>query len=244
MSGLRPWLEYLREIGVTELRVGPARETTAPRAAAGEPARAGERRQAAIGFDEPAPADPAARLREIRERIGDCTRCRLHERRTNIVFGVGDPRARLMFVGEGPGAEEDARGEPFVGRAGQKLDQMIASIGFERGQVYIANIVKCRPPDNRTPQPDEVATCSPFLAEQIMAIRPAVIVALGSPAAKTLLRTNVGITKLRGRWHEFNGIPVMPTFHPAYLLRAYTQENRARVWEDLKAARDRVEQGA
>ena len=184
---------------------------------------------------------PAARLKEIRDEIGDCKRCRLHEQRTNIVFGVGNPRAGLMFVGEGPGAEEDARGEPFVGRAGQKLDEMIQAIGLERGQVYIANIVKCRPPENRDPKPDEVASCSPFLVEQILAIRPKVIVTLGSPATKLLLQTKVGITKLRGTWHEFQGIPVMPTYHPAYLLRSYTVENRTKVWEDLKAARGRLD---
>jgi len=184
---------------------------------------------------------PAARLKEVRDEIGDCKRCSLHERRKNIVFGVGDPRAGLMFVGEGPGADEDARGEPFVGRAGQKLDEMIKAIGLERGQVYIANIVKCRPPENRDPKPDEVASCSPFLVEQILAIRPRVIVTLGSPATKLLLQTKVGITKLRGTWHEFQGIPVMPTYHPAYLLRAYTVENRTKVWEDLKAARGRLD---
>jgi DNA polymerase len=149
-----------------------------------------------------------------------------------------------MFVGEGPGAEEDERGEPFVGKAGRKLDEMIQAMGFTRAQVYIANIVKCRPPGNRDPEPDEIATCAPFLVEQIEAIRPEVIVALGSPATRTLLRTSVGITKLRGQWHEFQGIPLMPTFHPAFLLRAYTKENRKLVWDDLQAVRDRLLQGA
>jgi len=189
----------------------------------------------------PAPADPAARLAEIREEIGECVRCKLHEQRTNIVFGAGDPRARLMFVGEGPGAEEDARGEPFVGRAGKKLDQMILAIKLERAQVYIANIVKCRPPGNRDPERDEVATCVPFLYAQIEAIRPRVIVTLGAPATRTLLNTRVGITKLRGTWQSFRGIPVMPTFHPAYLLRAYTKENRQKVFDDLKAAPKRMD---
>ena len=191
---------------------------------------------------EDAPADPAAALDEIRKKLGECTRCKLHEGRTNIVFGVGDPRAKLMFVGEGPGADEDAQGEPFVGRAGKKLDEMIAAIGLQRSEVYIANIVKCRPPDNRDPQPDEVSTCSPFLFEQIDAIRPRAIVTLGSPATKTLLNTRIGITKLRGSWQSYAGIPVMPTFHPAYLLRAYTPENRRKVWEDLKAARLRADE--
>jgi DNA polymerase len=185
--------------------------------------------------------DPAVRLEELRSELGDCTRCRLHEGRTHIVFGVGDPRARLMFIGEGPGADEDAQGEPFVGRAGQTLNKMIRSIGLERERVYIANVVKCRPPDNRDPKPDEIATCSPFLVRQIEAIRPGVIVTLGSPASKTLLNTKTGITRLRGTWHSYRGIPVMPTFHPAYLLRAYTEQNRRLVWDDLKAARARMD---
>jgi DNA polymerase len=147
-----------------------------------------------------------------------------------------------MFIGEGPGAEEDARGEPFVGRAGKKLDEMIESIGLSRAEVYIANIVKCRPPNNRDPEKDEIETCVPFLTRQIEAIGPKAIVALGSPAAKTLLDTRTGITRLRGEWHDFHGIPVMPTFHPAYLLRAYTRENRLKVWEDLKAAKARIDE--
>jgi DNA polymerase len=146
-----------------------------------------------------------------------------------------------MFIGEGPGADEDAQGEPFVGRAGKKLDEMIVAIGLSREQVYIANIVKCRPPQNREPERGEVETCSPFLIDQIEAIRPRVIVTLGAPATRTLLNTRVGITRLRGSWQSFRGIPVMPTFHPAYLLRAYTPENRRKVWEDLKAARARMD---
>jgi len=195
-----------------------------------------------IGVRELGVPDPGAQLAEIRANLGECTRCRLHETRTNIVFGVGSPRARLMFIGEGPGADEDAQGEPFVGRAGRKLDQMIAAIGFARKDVYIANIVKCRPPGNRDPQTDEVGTCTPFLFDQIEAIRPRVIVTLGSPATKTLLDTKVGITRMRGQWHSFRGVPVRPTFHPAYLLRAYTQENRRKVFDDLIAARARVDE--
>ena len=216
---LAEWVRYLRDIGVRELNV--AHEAAAPSAA---------------------PAPQPTSLQDIRTRLGDCTRCKLHEGRTKIVFGVGNARARLLFVGEGPGADEDIRGEPFVGRAGKKLDEMIGAIGLRREDVYIANVVKCRPPDNRAPQPDEVATCSPFLFEQIAAIRPRVIVTLGSPATKLLLNTKVGITRLRGSWHSYCGIPVMPTFHPAYLLRAYTQENRRKVWEDLKAARARMDE--
>jgi DNA polymerase len=184
----------------------------------------------------------AARLGDVREVLGNCTRCKLHQDRKNIVFGVGDENADLMFIGEGPGADEDEQGEPFVGRAGRKLTEMIKAIGYEREQVYIANIVKCRPPGNRDPQPDEVETCSPFLFAQIRTIAPKVIVTLGSPATKTLLESRTGITRLRGRWHDFQGIPLMPTFHPAYLLRRYTVENRTLVFNDLKAARARVDE--
>jgi DNA polymerase len=217
---LANWVAYLKEIGVRELRTDVA--PPEPRAAA-------------------SPGDDAgARLRAVAEEIGDCRRCKLHEGRTNIVFGVGDPSARLMFVGEGPGENEDLQGEPFVGRAGQKLDDMIAAIGLTRAEVYIANIVKCRPPRNRDPEPDEISTCWPFLVAQIEAIAPRVIVTLGGPSTKTLLRTTTGITRLRGTWADFRGIPVMPTFHPAYLLRNYTVDTRKKVWEDLKAARARA----
>ena len=216
-KALASWVGYLGEIGVRELSLG-----------------------------EPAPTavlgDPGAVLTLLRDEIGDCRRCKLCEGRTNIVFGVGDPNARLMFVGEGPGADEDAQGEPFVGRAGQKLNEMIRAIGTDRKDVYIANVVKCRPPGNRDPEADEIATCAPFLFRQIEAIRPKAIVTLGSPATKTLLDTKVGITALRGRWGSFRGIPVMPTFHPAYLLRQYTPENRRAVFEDLKAARARIDE--
>lgn len=175
-------------------------------------------------------------LDAIREDLGDCTRCKLHEHRRTIVFGEGDPQASLAFVGEGPGAEEDATGRPFVGRAGQLLDKIIAAIGLEREDVYIANIVKCRPPLNRTPERDEVETCEPFLFRQLMFVRPRVIVALGSPAFQTLLRTRESITRARGEWREWNGIRVMPTFHPAFLLRS--PDKKREVWEDMKKVRD------
>jgi DNA polymerase len=258
-NDLRNWLGYLREIGVHELSLvdpepgepsppavpeGSADELPVERQSSGGRSRPASRTGDLFRIDggtEQAEHDPAARLAEVRDELGECTRCRLHAGRTHVVFGVGDPRARLMFIGEGPGADEDAQGEPFVGRAGQKLNGMIRSIGLERSEVYIANIVKCRPPDNRDPKPDEIATCSPFLVEQIEAIRPRVIVTLGSPATRTLLNTKIGITRLRGTWHEYRGIPVMPTYHPAYLLRAYTEENRRKVWDDLKAARARMD---
>ena len=175
-------------------------------------------------------------LEAIREDIGDCQRCKLHEHRRTIVFGEGNPKASLAFVGEGPGAEEDATGRPFVGRAGQLLDKIIEAIGLKRGDVYIANIVKCRPPLNRTPERDEVETCEPFLFRQLMLIRPRVIVALGSPAFQCMLRTKESITRARGEWREWNGIKVMPTFHPAFLLRS--PDKKREVWEDMKKVRD------
>jgi DNA polymerase len=180
----------------------------------------------------------AIRLREIREDIGDCTRCKLHKSRTNLVFGVGSPDARLMFVGEGPGADEDLQGEPFVGRAGQLLTQIIKAMGFARDQVYIANVVKCRPPENRNPEPDEIEQCGPFLRAQIEAIKPEVIVALGKFAAQTLLGVETPISRLRGRFHEMGPVVVMPTFHPSYLLR--NPAAKREVWEDMKLVMARL----
>lgn len=161
-----------------------------------------------------------------------CKKCRLHETRTNVVFGTGDIRADLMFVGEGPGADEDAKGIPFVGRAGQLLTKMIEAMGQTRDTVYIANIVKCRPPGNRNPFEDESAACVPYLFRQIEYIKPKVIVLLGSVAAQNLLKTNLGITKIRGEFVDFNGVKVMPTFHPAYLLR--NPKMKRPCWEDLQ----------
>jgi DNA polymerase len=180
-------------------------------------------------------------LEEVRAALGDCTRCGLSKGRAQIVFGDGNPEADLMFIGEGPGAEEDRRGLPFVGRAGELLTQMIEKgLGVPRSSVYICNIVKCRPPQNRTPLADEASTCRPFLDGQISAVRPRVIVALGKPAASLLLGRDVAITRVRGTWHEYRGVPLMPTFHPAFILRQYTPQNRRLVWEDLKAALDRT----
>lgn len=172
-------------------------------------------------------------LEEIRAELGDCTRCRLSTGRQNIVFGVGSPTAELMFVGEGPGAEEDRLGEPFVGEAGHLLTKMIKAMGFDRWQVYIANVVKCRPPQNRDPEPDEVAACEPFLVKQIESVQPKVIVALGRHATHSLLKTEASISRLRGRWAVYRGVPVMPTYHPAYLLR--NPADKRLVWDDLKA---------
>ena len=177
--------------------------------------------------------DPESALAELRVEIGDCRRCRLSEKRTQVVFGTGSPRARLMFVGEGPGYEEDRQGLPFVGRAGQLLNRILQAMGMSREEVYIANIVKCRPPENRTPLPDECDTCSPFLLRQIAILRPRVICALGSVAVQTLLKTSGSISRLRGEFRCLeDGTPVMPTFHPAYLLR--NPEKKKEVWEDMK----------
>ncbi len=174
----------------------------------------------------------AHRLQVIRAEVGECTRCKLHSTRNSIVFGVGDPEAPLMFVGEGPGEQEDLRGEPFVGRAGELLDKMIEAMGWTRQSVYINNIVMCRPPGNRNPQPDEVAACKPFLEARIGAVAPRIIVALGRPAANTLLGVDAPISALRGKFHDRNGVKVMPTFHPAYLLREPDKKREA--WADLK----------
>ena len=186
-------------------------------------------------------ADPITALKLIREDLGDCIRCKLHKGRTNLVFGVGNPSAELMFVGEGPGADEDAQGEPFVGRAGQLLNNMIKAMGLRREDVYIANIVKCRPPGNRTPEPDECETCSPFLMRQIAVIKPKVVVALGATAAKNLLAMNSSLGDLRGRFYDFKpagsdssfpGSRLAVTYHPAYLLRDPRQKGEA--WKDLQ----------
>ena len=181
-------------------------------------------------------------LRMLHEE--QCPHCSQASSHQNIVFGEGNPDADLMFVGEAPGVEEDRTGRPFVGRAGQKLDEMIKAMGFTRDQVYIANVLKARPPENRTPLQHEVDACGPYLAAQSRIIKPQIIVALGGPAAKLLLKTETGITRLRGRWGQYDDgkgkRPVMPTFHPAYLLRNPTLEVRGQVWEDLKAVLDRM----
>jgi DNA polymerase len=177
--------------------------------------------------------DPGHALRLIREDIGDCTRCRLSKQgRKQIVFGVGNPKAELMFIGEAPGADEDQQGEPFVGRAGQLLNNMIKAMGLRREDVYIANIIKCRPPGNRTPERDECETCSPFLMRQIAAIKPKAIVALGAVAAKTLLAINAPMTEFRGRWFDFRGTKLAVTYHPAFLLRDPRQKKET--WKDLQ----------
>jgi DNA polymerase len=229
-EAIRTRLEWLQLMGVDQLPAG--RRTGAPAAPVTVPPAAAATLTAPAAATIPEDAGGAAGLAAIRDDLGDCRRCRLCDQRTLIVFGVGDPRAALMFIGEGPGADEDRQGEPFVGRAGQLLNRIIESIGLTRGQVYIANVVKCRPPENRTPLPDEVATCSPFLFRQVRAIAPRVIVCLGAPAAQTVLGTSATISRLRGAFHDLEGIKVMPTFHPAYLLR--NPAAKKEVWEDMK----------
>lgn len=180
----------------------------------------------------PVPASPPTDLVSLRDHLGDCRRCKLCSGRKNLVFGVGNPKAELVFVGEGPGADEDEQGIPFVGKAGGLLTKMIEAMGFRREDVYICNVVKCRPPGNRNPEPDEIAACEPFLKAQLAAIQPKAIVALGKFAAQTLLRDETPITRLRGNWRTYEGIRLMPTFHPAYLLRSPAE--KAKAWEDLK----------
>ena len=214
-----------------------ARKSAAVRTVAGENALEVLQPKPEYGVD-----DPAAALKLIRDDLGDCTRCRLHEQgRKQIVFGVGNPHAELMFVGEGPGADEDAQGEPFVGRAGQLLNNMIKAMGIRREDVYIANVVKCRPPGNRTPERDECETCSPFLMRQIAAIKPKVVVALGAVSARNLLAINAPMSELRGRWYDFKpagsdaswpGARLAVTYHPAFLLRDPRQKGEA--WKDLQ----------
>ncbi len=228
MTAIRAHLEHQRRLGVVGYPIAAAPAAAAPPA----PAARGPQGHVASLFAEPAVAG-ATSLTGLRDAIGDCRRCKLAPHRTNLVFGVGNPRARLVFVGEGPGADEDAKGEPFVGRAGQLLTEIITKgMRLRREDVYIANVIKCRPPGNRNPEPDEVQSCEPFLLRQLELIGPEVVVALGKFAVQTLLRTKVPITQLRGRWFEFRGIKLMPTFHPAYLLR--NPADKRLVWQDIQ----------
>jgi DNA polymerase len=218
-------LAFARELGVTGVSRDSAwrrRQSVLPDAPEAEP----------VTFCTSA----ADALSNIRTEIGDCTRCKLHRLgRRQIVFGVGNPSADLMFVGEAPGGDEDVQGIPFVGRAGQLLTKIVEAIALKREDVYIANVIKCRPPQNRNPEQDEVDTCEPFLFQQIDAIKPKVIVALGTFAARTLLRTLDPISRLRGRVYEYRGAKLIPTFHPAYLLR--NPASKREVWEDMKVVR-------
>lgn len=241
---LRQYVEFYRDLGIDTLyrRESPQAD---PAAMPAEPMKTVPEKKSSTAAETPSIALPSLApendtLQRILEDIGDCKRCGLHTTRNKIVFGTGNSQAKLVFVGEGPGADEDEQGIPFVGRAGQLLTQMINNTAHKEGipigreDVYICNVVKCRPPGNRTPLPDEMEICGQFLYRQLQAIRPTAICALGSTAAKALLNTKDGVTRLRGKWHKWHDIPLMVTFHPSYLLRPYNQEAKREAWEDLK----------
>ncbi len=228
-ASLREYVASLQESGLDGI----------PVALAGNAQAASVTPTNAVSGQRPPPSEDVSRhetLDRIRKDMGDCQRCKLAKTRKNLVFGVGNPQARLVFVGEGPGADEDTKGEPFVGAAGQVLNRIISAMGLKREEVYICNVVKCRPPGNRDPESDEIATCSPFLLRQLQSVNPEVIVALGKPASHTLLGTKEPISKLRGKFRDFHGIPLMPTYHPSYLLRKQgegSMESFWEVWDDM-----------
>jgi uracil-DNA glycosylase len=251
LAAVRATVEHLRDSGLSgfprpagALKTEPSAVLSAPSRGMGTPPAARSSTPAPVvspAKTAPAAGDlflspglrRAATLEDVRAEIGDCRRCKLHAGRTHIVFGVGNAKAELMFVGEGPGRDEDQQGEPFVGRAGQLLTEIITKgMKMRREDVYIANVVKCRPPDNRNPEPDEIATCEPFLIRQIEVVHPRVLVALGKFATQTLLRDSTPISRLRGRWFDYHGIKLMPTLHPAYLLR--NPNDKKLVWADIK----------
>jgi uracil-DNA glycosylase family 4 len=259
---IRAWLEREVALGLDLVPAGPSARQQA--SAVARSASSGEGAPAAANMAARAAAtlaataalksadatalsellvEPAIRssttLDELRTALGECERCKLCKGRTNIVFGVGDPHARLMFVGEGPGEDEDRAGKPFVGKAGALLDDIITKgMGLRRDDVYIANVVKCRPPNNRNPEPDEIVACEPFLRRQIELVRPEVVVSLGNFATQALLGDRTPISRRRGRWHEFAGVSLMPTFHPAYLLR--NPSDKGLVWSDIKLVMARL----
>jgi uracil-DNA glycosylase family 4 len=260
-SHLRAYLEALHTWGVHHVAVDRPPKASRPEPSVPQPLLPPEPSQAQAGADsspmpsadspqptqekllpsQPSP-DLLARLSltELEAVAKQCTACRLHRGRTHVVFGVGNPQADLMFVGEAPGRDEDLQGEPFVGRAGQLLTRIIEAIGMKRQDVYIANVIKCRPPNNRNPEADEIARCEPYLIRQIALVKPRLIVALGTFAAQTLLKTKLPISQLRGRFHIYQGVRVMPTFHPAFLLR--NPERKRAVWEDMQAVQRELRQ--
>ena len=207
INDLKSYLEYLQGMGIQSL---PA---------------------SGMETNNPSPSQMTT-LDEVRKELGDCKRCKLHRTRKTIVFGEGNEETQLMFIGEGPGYDEDVQGRPFVGKAGQLLTKILQSINLPREEVYITNIIKCRPPQNRNPEPDEIQSCNPFLMKQIDVIQPKIICALGAFASQTLLKTDAKITALRGKFYDFEGIQVIPTYHPAFLLR--NPERKREVWEDMK----------
>ena len=247
---LRKYLEFYQDLGIktlykraaaTDLCPAEVGQALPPANVAG-PVPPSDPATHPVPVELPALAPPGETLFQILADIGDCRRCRLHEGRNRIVFGVGNERSSLVFVGEGPGADEDAQGIPFIGRAGQLLTQMIENTAKKEGiqllrqDVYICNVVKCRPPENRTPEPDEMEICGQFLYRQLMAIRPKAICALGGTAARALTGHKEGVTKMRGKWFNWKDIPVIVTYHPSYLLRPYNQGAKREAWEDLKKA--------
>ncbi len=241
-ADVRALLEYAATLGMKEVPIAdlPASARREPSEARG--IAASEKRTVAqepvVAEEQLTPADKAKAMAALREEMGDCRRCKLYKGRTHLVFGEGNPDARLMFVGEGPGQDEDLQGRPFVGAAGQLLTKIIEAMGLKREDVYIANIVKSRPPNNRNPEPDEVAACIPFLHRQIEIVAPDVIVCLGSVAMQNLLGTEEKITRMRGHFKDWRGIPVMPTYHPAFLLRNAAMKKP--VWEDMKKVMEKL----
>ncbi|MES1172656.1 MAG: uracil-DNA glycosylase [Bacteroidota bacterium] len=227
-AGVRTNLALRGRSGLLGVPSAPTRRTAVPAGAAPATSTA-----SAAAAGTAASGVGLAGLRLVRDELGDCQRCKLAKGRKNLVYGVGNPDAHLVFVGEGPGADEDERGEPFVGKAGQLLTKMIEAMGYRREDVYICNVVKCRPPGNRNPEPDEIEACEPFLKKQLAAIRPRMIVTLGKFAAQCLLRDDTPISRLRGTFRTYEGVSLMPTFHPAYLLRDPSKKKEA--WDDLKA---------
>jgi len=216
---VRGLLESMEQLGIRQVARMPSQDEAPPVA------------------QEPAAAES---LEAIEQELTDCGRCELCSGRSRVVFGVGNPRARLVFVGEAPGREEDRQGLPFVGEAGQLLDRILYAMGMRREEVYICNVIKCRPPGNRDPKPEEIEACEPFLQRQLAAIAPQLIITLGKFAAQTLLRDQTPISRLRGQWHSYQGIPLMPTYHPAFLLR--NPAAKREVWEDMKAVMQRLRQ--
>ncbi len=228
---LQSHLEYLKELGITELPLSGNRNEKIYQSEVST--RVGAIHELPLPYKiKEISQTEILPLDEIRSELGDCQRCKLHRTRRTLVFGEGNEKARLMLIGEGPGNEEDVQGRPFVGKAGQLLTKILQSIEIQREEVYITNIIKCRPPQNRNPEPDEIENCYPFLLKQIQAIDPRIICALGTFAAHTLLKTDAKITSLRGKAYDFSGIQVFPTYHPAYLLR--NPEKKREVWEDMK----------
>lgn len=254
LRGTREQLTYLNELGIEHLESGNLAQDGKSNAKSDQPRSPAAAQQPFTTSQQPAPPDslfgdisaPAPTLQkssetfeEIWSDIGNCTRCPLYERRTHIVHTEGNRKARLMFVGEAPGADEDAQARPFVGRAGQLLTKIIEAIGFKREEVLIGNVNRCRPPGNRPPTEEEVSMCKPFLLREIAAVQPEVIVVLGNTATRNLLETKIGITRLRGEFQDYQGVKVMPTFHPAYLLRDPSKKQET--WADLKKVRDYLE---